>query len=63
MFQRVTDQGKFDYVGIMDAVEKNVRDNQKAKFKSLLGGSDVDVVVAYPNMDVTWSSPNSECLY
>lgn len=63
-----TDQGKFDCVGVIEAVDQNARDGRLAGLKEVVGGKDVETVVACSSKEVTGScplekDPNLNCLY
>ncbi|CAO2653831.1 Nn.00g105640.m01.CDS01 [Neocucurbitaria sp. VM-36] len=56
-FQGVTDQGRFDCVGMVETVERNAREERVG------GGMEVGVRVVCEGMEVTGNCPNRECLY
>ncbi|KAJ4374728.1 Structural maintenance of chromosomes protein 3 [Neocucurbitaria cava] len=66
-FQGTTDQGKFDCVGIIDAVDKNARERRVGKLERVvgaaLGGEQLKTRVVCESREVMGSCPNEQCLY
>ncbi|KAF1943875.1 hypothetical protein EJ02DRAFT_420876 [Clathrospora elynae] len=62
-FTGETDQGKFDCIGIYDAVGNNARYNRQGKLKDAMDRKVIETVMSCSSKDVTGSCPNDECLY
>ncbi|KAH7366651.1 hypothetical protein BKA66DRAFT_425319, partial [Pyrenochaeta sp. MPI-SDFR-AT-0127] len=62
-FQGVTDQGMFDCVGVIDAVDKNARDGGIDRLKELTGGKEFETLVGRSSTEVTGNCLNEKCLY
>ncbi|KAI8938872.1 hypothetical protein NX059_004731 [Plenodomus lindquistii] len=62
-FEGVTDQGLFDCVNIIDAVDQNARKYRLSPVKKTMGLQYMDVVVGCQSKEVTGGCPNEECKY
>ncbi|KAH9861478.1 hypothetical protein J1614_011225 [Plenodomus biglobosus] len=62
-FQGSTDQGLFDCVNVIDAVDKNAREHRLDTMKKAVNFQEMKVVVGCLGKEVTGSCPNKECKY